>query len=580
MPLVGDLCGSNGIDLANESGSDNGNEICLKQLLINLANSGNEKHVKLASDLLDLNFVQENISDNLGLDDSDKVLANENENTEQGISIDNTRESNMEWTTVRPKNKRVRSNSNDSEKIKLDITVSPSKKQKSHNKDVKTTGNGNTNNNRKQVQGHSDHNTKTKSGIRNRDALNKDSVLVAITEIPENTYFNSIKMENMILNSFPKLKETGMWTKYMFNKRHHCKCYVTLPKDHFNENVTTLIQSQKGFENSKVKVIKGINDVPEKAHKVVAIGVHQTISEDDIKTELAKNNVKINKVQRLKYNGQPTRKVVIQFENEQDMKIALYSGIYFGRIRIRCESYRTAPQVTQCYKCQGFNHIAKDCKNAQKCLRCAGAHKSIECPDKNKDSLKLECSNCNGEHVASSKECPKFKEQIKVQADKAKARQEKLQNNLGVRGITFSNMVQNKTEKFQSVLAEKIQNNKKETELELGNIVQKLETKLEESFKALSEKVVSFMVNSMVEIYEKLDRKNADKVYSILSKESVDCFSIQLHPISPPLSPSTSVETSVSQVDIPKAQNKPKKPPITQKVAPPRSRKPQNGTKK
>ena len=56
-----------------------------------MVNSGNEKHVKVASDLLDLNFVQENISDNLGLNDSDKVLANENENTEQGISIDNTR---------------------------------------------------------------------------------------------------------------------------------------------------------------------------------------------------------------------------------------------------------------------------------------------------------------------------------------------------------------------------------------------------------------------------------------------------------------------------------------------------------
>ena len=95
-----------------------------------------------------------------------------------------------------------------------------------------------------------------------------------------------------------------------------------------------MIKSQTGFQNSKVKVIKGINDVPENTYKVVAIGVHQTISEDDIKTELAKNNVKINKVQRLKFNGQPTRKVVI--ENEQDMKIALYSGIYFGRIRIRC----------------------------------------------------------------------------------------------------------------------------------------------------------------------------------------------------------------------------------------------------
>ena len=223
MPLVGDICGSNGIDLANESGSDNGNEICLKQLQINLANSGNEKHVKL-----DLNFVQENISDNLGLNGSDKVPANENENTEQGISIDNNTESNMEWTTVRRKNKRVRSNSNDSEKIKLDITVSPSKKQKSHNKDIKTTGNGNANNSKKQVQGHSDQNTKTKSGIRNRDALNKDSVLVAITEIPKNTYFNSIKMENMILNLFPKLKETGMWTKYRINPNIKHKFYPIL----------------------------------------------------------------------------------------------------------------------------------------------------------------------------------------------------------------------------------------------------------------------------------------------------------------------------------------------------------------
>ena len=452
MPLVGDICGSNGIDLANESGSDNGNETNLPQLLMNLVNSGNEKHVKLASDLMDLDLIKGNVSDNLDLNDSDK--------NEQELTIDNNSETDMEWTTVKPKNKRVRSNFNDSEKI-IDITVSPSKKQKStrpNNKDDQSTGNKN-NDNRKRGQGKSGQNTRTKPEIRTRKALSKDSVLIAITEIPENTYLNSIKMENMILNSFPKLKETGMWTKYIVNKRLQGKCYVTLPKDHFNENISEVIQSQIGFVNSKVKVINYINDVPEKNHKVVAIGVHQTISEDDIKTELAKSNIKINKVQRLKFNGQPTRKVIIQFENEQDMKIALYSGIYFG-----CESFRTAPQVTQCYKCQGFNHIAKDCKNAQKCLRCAGAHKSIECPDKNKDSLKLKCSNCNGEHVASSKECPKFKEQIKVQADKAKARQEKLQNNLVVRGITFSNMVQNKTEKVQSVLAEKIQNNKKETE--------------------------------------------------------------------------------------------------------------------
>ena len=71
---------------------------------------------------------------------------------------------------------------------------------------------------------------------------------VVVTDIPENTYFNSIKMENMILRAFPRLKETGMWARYRVNKRHEGKCYVTLPKDHFNDNVTEIIKSQLGFE--------------------------------------------------------------------------------------------------------------------------------------------------------------------------------------------------------------------------------------------------------------------------------------------------------------------------------------------
>ena len=68
MPLVGVNHGSNGTDLANESGSDNGNEITLAQMLMNLATSGNQKHVQLASDLLELNLIQ----DYLGLNGSNK----------------------------------------------------------------------------------------------------------------------------------------------------------------------------------------------------------------------------------------------------------------------------------------------------------------------------------------------------------------------------------------------------------------------------------------------------------------------------------------------------------------------------
>ena len=87
------------------------NRISLDQLLLNLANSGNEKHAKRALDLIDLNLVKGNESekldknvesDILGTECFDKisVSANKNKNIEQGL--DNNDDTSMDWTTVRP----------------------------------------------------------------------------------------------------------------------------------------------------------------------------------------------------------------------------------------------------------------------------------------------------------------------------------------------------------------------------------------------------------------------------------------------------------------------------------------------
>ena len=421
----------------------------------------------------------------------------------------------MEWTTVKPKQKRTRSGSNDSDRTRLEASVSPNKKHKSLKESV---GKNKT----KQVK------SGNKSENSERTPLNKDSVLVIISEIPDNTYYNAIKMENMVLTAFPQLKESGMWTKYRVNKRHKNKCYITLPKDHHKDNIINIIKSQVGFQECKIDVKLGINDIPTKAYKVVAVGVHQSISDKEIIEEMAKSKVKVNKVQRLKFRGNPTQKVVIEFDQEQDMKIALFNGIYFGRIRIRCEPFRPAPSITQCYQCQGFNHVAKDCKSKVKCMRCAGPHKSSECPEKDKNSFNPKCTNCKGDHVAASRECPKFKEQYKIQTEKVKARQDKIQNSLVVRGISFSNIVKTNSDKVESTLTEKIQINKQETKQELDNVALKLEEKLEDSFNQLSGKLVSFMVQSVLSIYDTLDKKNADKVYSILAKGSIEYFNIEL----------------------------------------------------
>ena len=111
--------------------------ITLGQLVCNLVNSGNQKHEKLASDMIRLELTQEKYSEKLGGSDCfDKISVkdNENINNDQGQDIDTGKnnESDMEWTTVRSTNKRSisRTGSNDTEKINLETTVSPCKKHK------------------------------------------------------------------------------------------------------------------------------------------------------------------------------------------------------------------------------------------------------------------------------------------------------------------------------------------------------------------------------------------------------------------------------------------------------------------
>ena len=138
-------------------------------------------------------------------------------------------------------------------------------------------------------------------------------------------------------------------------------------------------------------------------------------------------------------------------------------------------------------------------------MRCARPHKSAECPEKDMDSFRPKCTNCNGDHVVASRECPKFKEQLKKQTEKVKARQEKLQNSLVVRGD--SNIVKTNTDNVEIALSEKIQTSKQETKLELDNVALKLEEKLEDSFNQLSGNLVSFMVQSMIATYETPDKR-------------------------------------------------------------------------
>uniref|UniRef100_A0A4V0Y8P3 Putative nucleic-acid-binding protein from transposon x-element panstrongylus lignarius n=1 Tax=Rhodnius prolixus TaxID=13249 RepID=A0A4V0Y8P3_RHOPR len=59
--------------------------------------------------------------------------------------------------------------------------------------------------------------------------------------------------------------------------------------------------------------------------------------------------------------------------------------------------------VLQCYRCQGFWHIAANCQQMTRCVRCGGAHTVEACTRPRNDPI---CCHCSGPHHAAYKQCP------------------------------------------------------------------------------------------------------------------------------------------------------------------------------
>ncbi len=63
--------------------------------------------------------------------------------------------------------------------------------------------------------------------------------------------------------------------------------------------------------------------------------------------------------------------------------------------------------ITQCFRCYGFNHLARDCKKEQVCSKCGETghfHKACK-------NDKIRCVNCNEPHLAISLKCTKKRAQ-------------------------------------------------------------------------------------------------------------------------------------------------------------------------
>ncbi|XP_037521596.1 uncharacterized protein LOC119398850 [Rhipicephalus sanguineus] len=65
------------------------------------------------------------------------------------------------------------------------------------------------------------------------------------------------------------------------------------------------------------------------------------------------------------------------------------------------------PKPLQCYNSMKMGHVKSVCEDKTVCSRCAETHSADECK-----ATAVKCSNCDGSHAASSKECPKIQTEI------------------------------------------------------------------------------------------------------------------------------------------------------------------------
>lgn len=137
---------------------------------------------------------------------------------------------------------------------------------------------------------------------------------------------------------------------------------------------------------------------------------------------------------------QPTKTVSITFSCP-----VLPESVDLNSWRFEVRQY--VPPVKQCLRCLRYGHIAKFCKNSERCSICGEAHNYTNCRTSSKDA---KCCHCNGNHIAISSTCPIKIENIRSHKEKFEKKRTYADVSKQNNSTNFPSL--NKTDQFISLL--------------------------------------------------------------------------------------------------------------------------------
>lgn len=137
---------------------------------------------------------------------------------------------------------------------------------------------------------------------------------------------------------------------------------------------------------------------------------HHYLDLDQMLELLKSENVPATNVSFLN-NSKTHPSYIVHFEkNSINLTMLKFQYKVIEHCIIKWEKFDSSKKkISQCHNCQLFGHTARNCGHKYRCVKCVENHLPGKCGRIDKTG-NPKCVNCNGDHAANSKQCPKFVE--------------------------------------------------------------------------------------------------------------------------------------------------------------------------
>lgn len=158
------------------------------------------------------------------------------------------------------------------------------------------------------------------------------------------------------------------------------------------------------LKHPKVKIIRINEDDDNTAEDLIEAIIDQNLTKQTREEE----DFHIKIIKKIKKENERHFTLILETDPKTHKLLTNRDKIFIGWSRGKPYDY---VHVIRCYKCQGFNHFAKDCKNNKICYKCSLQHEG-EC--KAKHNKCINCKNAiqkykikiNDDHNALDHNCP------------------------------------------------------------------------------------------------------------------------------------------------------------------------------